>query len=263
MTPGSGGIKLALMPDANYRSTIQYPRHRFQRGIIRGLVHFLFFLLSDFRIEGKENLPKSGPLLLVGNHFSFIDPVSFIRVAPYPLEFIGGNQMPNAPSYLTWLTNTWDVIRVYRGNATLDGLRQAEEVLKQDGVLAIFPEAGNWADVLRPARPGAAFLAARTQAPLLPIGIDGLTDLFPSLRRGKRATIRLRIGKLFGPYTASGRGRKRRQQLEEIGHDIMRHIAPLIPPERRGLYSDNPALVEAARAVSDYPWDDKPDSVRA
>ena len=158
------------MPDANYRSTIQYPRHRFQRGIIRGLVHFLFFLLSDFRIEGKENLPKSGPLLLVGNHFSFIDPVSFIRVAPYPLEFIGGNQMPNAPSYLTWLTNTWDVIRVYRGNATLDGLRQAEEVLKQDGVLAIFPEAGNWADVLRPARPGAAFLAARTQAPLLPIG---------------------------------------------------------------------------------------------
>ena len=104
---------------------IAYPRRQFQRGVIRALVHSLFFLLCDFRVEGKENLPKSGPLLIVGNHFSFIDPVALIRATPYPLEFIAGNQMPNAPASLTWLTNTWDVIRVYRGNATRDGMRQA------------------------------------------------------------------------------------------------------------------------------------------
>ena len=66
-----------------------------------------------------------------------------------------------------------------------------------------------------------------------------------------------RIGKPFGPFAASGRGRERRRQLEEIGHEIMRHIADLIPPERRGFYSDDPAIREAAKGTEIYPWADK------
>ncbi len=74
-------------------------------------------------------------------------------------------------------------------------------------------------------RPGAAFLAARTGAPLLPIGLDGLTDVFPSLFRGRRAKVTVNIGKPFGPLTVSGSGRERRPQLDEIGHEFMRHTA--------------------------------------
>jgi 1-acyl-sn-glycerol-3-phosphate acyltransferase len=148
---------------------------------------------------------------------------------------------------------------VLRGTGSRYALRGAEAVLKQGGVLGIFPEAGNWATVLRPARPGAAFLAARTGATLLPMGFDGLTEIFPRLRQGRRAQATVRIGEPFGPFSVSGRGRKRRRQLDEIGHEIMRHIAELIPPEKRGFYSDDPAIREAAKGTEIYPWDDNPE----
>jgi 1-acyl-sn-glycerol-3-phosphate acyltransferase len=236
-----------------------YPRRRVLRGMLRRVTQVLFAGLMDLQIVGQENLPRNGPLLVVANHFSFIDPVAMVRLAPWPIEFIGGFRMPNAPAWTAMIPKIWGYYPIYRGTASRDGLRAAEAVLAQGGVLGIFPEAGNWATVLRPARPGAAFLASRTGAPILPMGFHGLLDVFPRLRNRRRARVTLRIGKPFGPFHATGRGRARRQQLEEIGHEIMGRIAELIPPERRGHYSDDPAIRAAAQGTEVYPWDDAPD----
>jgi 1-acyl-sn-glycerol-3-phosphate acyltransferase len=241
------------------RRKYPYPRRRVVRRVMHRLSRVAFAALADVKIIGWENLPKQGPLMVVANHFSYIDPVAMVRVAPWPLEFVGGFNMPNAPNVVTFIPKLWGFYPVYRGTSSRDALRAAEAVLTQGGVLGIFPEAGNWATVLRPARPGAAFLAVRTGAPILPMGFSGLNDLFPSLRRGRRARVTLRIGKPFGPFRATGRGRKRRQQLEEIGHKIMQRIADLIPPELRGHYSDDPAIRAAAQGTEVYPWDDAPD----
>lgn len=216
----------------------------------------LFAALTDLRIAGRENLPTQGPLIVVANHFSYLDPAVMIRVTHWPLEFLGGFRNPGAPPVLTWVPKLWQYYPVYRGTASRLALRAGEAVLNQGGVLAVFPEAGNWATVLRPARPGAAYLAARTNAPLLPMGFDGLTEVFPALRRGRRARVTVRIGQPFGPFQATGKGRERRQQLEDIGRQIMQHIAELIPPERRGHYSDDPAIRAAARGTEIYPWAD-------
>jgi 1-acyl-sn-glycerol-3-phosphate acyltransferase len=237
----------------------QYPRRRVLRSVLQRVTAGTFAALSDFRILGRENLPSGGPLLVVANHFSFIDPAAMVRSVPWPLEFVGGFHMPNAPTWVTWIPKVWGYYPVYRGTASRDALRAAEAVLTQNGVLGIFPEAGNWATVLRPARPGAAFLATRTGARILPLGFDGLNDLFPRLRQGRHAHVTVRIGKPFGPFRATGRGRERRRQLEAIGHEIMQHIAELIPPERRGHYSDDPAIRAAAQGTEIYPWDEAPD----
>ncbi|MFW6135360.1 MAG: lysophospholipid acyltransferase family protein [Chloroflexota bacterium] len=237
-----------------------YPRRRLIRSALQELVHGTFAVLADLCVTGRENLPARGPLLVVANHFSFIDPVAMIRAVPWPIEFVGGLQMPNAPASVTWLPNLWGYYPVHRGSFSTDALRAAEAVLEQGGVLGIFPEAGNWATVLRPARPGAAFLAARTGAPILPMGFAGLNDLFPSLRRGRRARVTIRIGKPFGPFRAEGRGRERRPKLDAIGHQIMERIAQLIPPEKRGHYSDDPAIRAAARGTEIYPWDEDPEA---
>lgn len=108
--------------------------------------------------------------------------------------------------------------------------------------------------MLRPARPGTAFLAALTQAPILPVGLMGFTETFPALRNGRRAKVTINIGKPFGPFSIRGNGRQRRDQLEAIGHQVMQAIAELIPPEYRGHYSDDPAIREAARGSEIYPW---------
>jgi 1-acyl-sn-glycerol-3-phosphate acyltransferase len=234
----------------------RYPRRRVIRRLLRWGIDIAFAALTDLKVVGQENLPPGGPLLVVGNHFSFVDPAAMIRAVPWPIEFVGGFRTPNAPPILAWIPSVWGRYAVFRGTGSRYALRGAEEVLKQKGIIGIFPEAGSWASVLRPARPGTAFLAARTGAPVLPIGFDGMIDVFPRLRKGKRARVTIRIGKVFGPFHAIGRGRERRHQLEEIGHKMMKRIAELIPPERRGHYSDDPAIREAAKGTEIYPWAD-------
>jgi len=235
--------------------------HPFRRRPIRFILKKMsipaFALLTRMEIIGEENIPTRGPLLVVGNHFSFIDPVAFVRFAPWPIEFVGGAVTPHAPLWTRIIPFLWGYHKLYRGTGSRDALRAAETILQNNGFLGIFPEAGNWATVLRPPRPGTAYLAARTGAPLLPVGLNGFTEVFPSLFKGKRAKVTVNIGKPFGPFTASGSGRDRRSQLDEIGHEIMRHIAELIPPEKRGHYSDDPAIREAAMGTEIYPWADR------
>ena len=235
-------------------SLYRYPR-RLTRTFLRWLARLIFLSLTRFQVIGQENIPEGEPLLVVGNHFHFADPVAMIRVTPWPLEFIGGFRMPFAPKWITWIPKLWGYHAVQRGTGSREALRNAESVLHEGGVLGIFPEGGSWATVLRPPRPGTAFLAVRTGARILPLGFDGLLDVFPSLRKGRRARVTIRIGKPFGPFKATGRGRERRTQLEEIGHTIMHNIAELIPPERRGHYSDDPAIRAAARGTELYPWE--------
>jgi 1-acyl-sn-glycerol-3-phosphate acyltransferase len=232
-----------------------YPRRRIVRTVLKGLINAAFKSLSEIEVVGQENLPKSGPLLVVGNHFSFLDPVAVIHIMPWQLEFIGGAQAPNAPAAVGWIRNIWQTLPVRRGTASRETLIKAQEVLNQGGVLGIFPEGGSWASVLRPARPGAAFLAARTGAPILPIGLDGFTTFFNRVRRGKRAHARVHIGKIFGPFNLDARNRADRTRLENVGREIMEHIAELLPEERRGFFSSNPAIRAAALGSEIYPWE--------
>ncbi len=231
-----------------------FPRRRLIRGMLHYLSRAAFALLSEVTVSGLENLPKKGPLLVAGNHFSYVDPAALVRIAPWPMEFVGGARPPNAPRPAMIIPWLWGYLQVYRGTGTTAALKKAISVLKQDGVVAIFPEGGNWAEVLRPARPGTAFLAAETGALVLPVGLAGCSQVVPALKKGKRARVLINIGRPIGPFSVSGRGRERRAQLEVIGHQIMTAIAALLPPELRGHYSEDPRIREAARGTEIYPY---------
>jgi 1-acyl-sn-glycerol-3-phosphate acyltransferase len=234
----------------------QLKKRRPLRQFMRWLSKLAFWLLTDLTIEGEDNFPEQGPLIVVGNHFSFVDPAAFVRVSPAPLEFIGGAVNPHAPTFILFIPRLWGYLPVKRGTGSTFALREAEKVLNRGGFLAVFPEAGNWAQVLRPPRPGAAFLVSRTNAKVLPIGLDGMDQVFPALKRFKRAKVTIKIGKPYQPSTITGKGRERRRQIDEVGHEMMRHIAQLIPSEKRGHYSDDPAIRAAAQGTEVYPWAD-------
>jgi len=235
-------------------NTIRYPRRRVIRAILKTGIGAAFLILANFEIEGRENIPSKGPLLVAANHFHFLDPLALIHTAPWPIEFIGGAQTPNAPSTVGWLSKAFGVIPTYRGTGSRETLQSAEEILKQKGVLAIFPEGGSWAQVLRPARPGTAFLTWRTKAQILPVGLDGFLGFFQRVKLGHRAHVKVKFGKPFGPVAASDGSRPGREELDEIGHDIMRQISYLLPAERQGFYSPDSAIREAALGTEIYPW---------
>jgi 1-acyl-sn-glycerol-3-phosphate acyltransferase len=244
-----------MVKDWDYR----YPRRRLIRGVVQRFTRFVFRALSDFNVIGRENFVAEGPLLVVANHFSFLDPVAMLTIAPGPIEFVGGFRVPNAPASVGWLRQIWGYYPVYRGTGSQIAFRAAQAVFAQGGILGIFPEGSSAYDVLRPPRPGAAFMAVRSQARILPIGFDGLTEVFPSLRRGQRARVTVRIGEVFGPVSAEGRGRARRDRIDAIGDQIMERIAALIPAKRRGHYSEDPAIRAAAQGTEVFPWDEAPE----
>ena len=235
-------------------TTFTYPRHQLRRSFFKILTAGAFKLLSRLEIIGRENIPAQGPLIVVGNHFNFADPAVFVHLLPWHAEYIAGTMRPTAPNLLVRkLPDLWGTINVHRDGASTEAIRKASVVLKNGGILGVFPEAGAWANVLRPARPGTAFLATTTHAPLLPIGIDGMDRLFPSVKQGQREKVTIRIGKPFGPFEISGRGKAKKQRLKEIGHEIMGEIAALLPPKQRGLYADDPILRAEAEKVADFP----------
>ena len=237
----------------------QYPRRRVLRSVIQRFTRLVFRTISDFRVTGLHNFQTTEPLLVVANHFSFLDPVALLTIAPCPIEFVGGFRTPNAPPAVSWLRGLWGYYPVYRGTGSQIAFRAAQAIFEQNGVLGIFPEGSSEFDVLRPPRPGAAFMAVRSKVKILPVGIDGLTEVFPAFRQGRRAPVRINIGKPYGPVVAKGRGRERRERIDAIGDDIMGRIAALIPPERRGHYSKDPEIRAAAEGTEHYPWDDHPE----
>ena len=119
-------------------------RRRPLRNLLKRLSIVAFSALTRLEILGEENLPKAGPLLLVGNHFSFIDPVAVVRMAPWPVEFIGGAVTPHAPLWTRIIPFLWGYHKLYRGTGSLNALRNAEKILKSGHILSIFPEGGNW-----------------------------------------------------------------------------------------------------------------------
>lgn len=233
-----------------------YPRRHLLRAVMSRLGRAALRVLSRFHVIGQEHIPTSGPFILIGNHFSPFDTVVTVAAVPHPLEFLGGAQLVDASPYVTWIPRLWGYYEVYRGAVSGHAIRASTAVLAQNGVLAIFPEGGSWAQVLRPARPGAAFLAVKTGVPILPMGLDGVTDLFPALRQRRRAQVTVRFGPLIGPFRVEGHGRERREQLDAIGETMMRAIAGLIPPEKRGVYSEDAGLRAAAQLAAIYPYHD-------
>jgi 1-acyl-sn-glycerol-3-phosphate acyltransferase len=227
-----------------YIQKYPWPRRRFIRGLLTTTIDIVATLLTNWEVSGVENLPSKGPLLIVGNHFHFLDTVAPIYSTRWPLEFIGDFQMPNAPTLMKVFPNAWQTLKIQQGTPNFETLNASEAVLAQDGILVIYPEGHVHSGPLNPALPGAAFLALRTGAPILPMGTisDNNWKLFKTFSEKKRPLgIRTRIGKVFGPLTSKNPGRPSREEIREAGRHIMQRIAELLPPHYQGEFGADAA----------------------
>lgn len=198
----------------------------------KGLLSAFFWLLFRLRVEGREHEPPAGPVLAVCNHTSAVDPpiagVALRRRAWYMAK----EELLRTP-VLGALLRSVGTFPVRRGEADRQSIRTALEVLRRGQVLLMFPEGTRSPDGRPlPAEPGAALLALRTGAPVLPMAIIGTQRAMP---KGARLPRRTPVTVRMGPTITVPRhdGRIDRAMLDEWGRRFMAAIAALLPSDQQ------------------------------
>ena len=197
----------------------------------RALARFCFRVFGRLEVTGREWVPPYGPLIVVANHISYNDPPSVAAAVPRPLSFLGKKELftPRPRGLLFHALRVYPVDRSFGMSA----VRTALELLARDQAVVIFPEGHISPDGrLQPGLAGAAYLALKSQAPILPIGITG-TEKFPHRRMPlPLCRFRVNIGPPFTPPVIEGG--QPREAANQVLEMIMLRIAALLPPEYRG-----------------------------
>ncbi len=190
-------------------------------------------------VIGLEHVPRSGPFILVANHASDLDPPILGWASGYRIRrvihFMAKVEMRGWP-VLGWLAQRSGVFFVRRGEGDRAAQRLALDLLARGRPIAVFPEGTRSPDGrLRPAKPGAALLALRSGASVLPAAIAGTHRLRPRGERFvRRHPITIRIGEPFH-LGHQPTGRLDRELLVTAGEEVTRRIAALLPEGQRPL----------------------------
>jgi 1-acyl-sn-glycerol-3-phosphate acyltransferase len=142
--------------------------------LLRALRHPVSWLMThywDVVITGAENLPAGGPMILVGNHAGLIDGPLLVVLHPQPTFALAKVELFSGP--LGKLLEHGGQISIDRRRADPAGIRRSIHLLRNAGVLAIFPEGKRTAGRVSHAGRGAAYLAMVTGAPVVPVALLG------------------------------------------------------------------------------------------
>ena len=201
------------------------------------LLRILIALLFRVDVQGIENFPASGPALIAPNHVNWMDVIFLAAYSKAAPVTFAANKWEQVPGVSWILRHLGQAIFVHRGAPDKHALRAAMNALRTGKVLGIAPEGTRSHDgVLRKGHDGAAWLASRTGAIITPIAIWGHENVISGhWLRLQRPHIHIRAGEPFHlpPEARQARGREMGPYTEMI----MRRIAALLPPERRGFYA--------------------------
>ena len=170
------------------------------------------------QVSGLEHFPGEGAAILVANHPTLMDPFLVAAVTPRKLDFLIRHEVLRIP-ILGFLIGRSGGITVRPGSSTL---HKALERLSQGRAVAVFPEAyQTHSHQLQLLRKGAAALAVRSGAPVIPLGLSGpeyLSTARGAWVEGGRVSLR------FGPPLRAHSG----ETAEEFGKRLRAALEALI-----------------------------------
>ncbi len=166
------------------------------------------------RIHGAENVPKSGPLIIVANHASDFDPPILSCAVRRPVSYMAKEELFKVPA-LGQAIRLYGAYPVKRGSADRSAIREALKQLDQGWGVGIFLQGTRTSDGRIPhPKIGAALIAAKAQAPLVPVSLWGTHRI---LAKGspmpRPVPLTIRIGEPIAPPTSTDR-----QELEAVTH---------------------------------------------
>jgi 1-acyl-sn-glycerol-3-phosphate acyltransferase len=193
---------------------------------VRALIRVAMLLLTRTQVRGREHLPASGAAIVVSNHIAAIDPGILVGALPRPIALM--SKIENYRGPLKLFMPMVGAFTIRRGVADRRGLATAEYVLRQGRMLAMFPEGTRSRNgALGAAHGGAALLALKSGAPLVPVALAGTQRVFqrrfPWLGRPR---VMVTIG---APFWVEPLDRPaQRADRDRVTRLMMEHIAALL-----------------------------------
>jgi 1-acyl-sn-glycerol-3-phosphate acyltransferase len=163
---------------------------------VRALTKVLVLSWLRIRVEGLENIPADGPCLLFANHQSAFDPLLVQGVCPRPMATMTkSTQFSSQP--FRWVLTTCEAFPTRRYRVDAQAIRILLRNLERGAIVCLYPEGErSWDGRLQPLRPGAVRIALKAGVPVIPVGIEGMFDVWPRWlsRPRSRGPVHLRIG---------------------------------------------------------------------
>lgn len=202
--------------------------------ILKPTFWLIAHIFGRFRVSGRQHIPLTGPVLVVANHLSWYDPVVLGIIFPRRLWFMAKIEIFRLP-VIGLLTRLTGQIPVHRGESDRAALEKALTYLHEGRAVTIFPEGVvAYHERLLQAHTGAAMLALRSGAPILPVAHTGTRRILFG-RRDWFPRVDVCIGEPYIPQVPEGVSRK--AALRMVTEDLMLRIARMVPDEERGAYA--------------------------
>lgn len=214
-------------PNSDQPSFVYRAAHRIMRLLLR--------LLSHWHVEGSHNLSHRGAAILVTNHLHRFDAVVVAATVPRQVTTFAADKYQRDPLFGTLLRLVGHPIWVARGEPDRHALKEALAALERGAFLGIAPEGTRSpTGALQQGHDGAAYLAARTGVPVVPMVMWGQEQAFSQWRRLRRPHVYTVVGPpIVLPPEAQ---RARTAQLAVHTEQIMRAMAAMMPEAYRGVY---------------------------
>jgi len=212
------------------------PQRCFFRRVIRAILNFLIWLLIDSELKGLEKVPKSGAAIVVSNHLGDMDAILGWAFSPrIDAEAIIKSEIHDI-KLLGFLLDVYGVIWVHRGQPDRKMIRIAKQALSEGRIIGIAPEGReSLTGGLEEGTQGAAYLALKTNVPIIPITFTGTenTIVYNNLKKLRRTKVTMTVGDPF----RIARKSNRKEALKLGTRQIMKTLASQLPEEYRGFYA--------------------------
>ena len=199
------------------------PRKTLVYRAVAGLLTGLSALMFRPVVIGRENIPREGPVLIAPIHRSNVDFAFTLFISSRKVFFMAKNSIFRFAPFGRLLLHL-GAFPVRRGAADRESMMLAEEVLRRGHALVLFPEGTRQEGrSVGPLRDGAMFVAARTGAMIVPVGVGGSDRAMPPGKKMPRpARIRIVIGEPITP--PQGEGRISRSQITAKSEELRREL---------------------------------------
>lgn len=187
------------------------------RGIVKGAIYAYCKIVYRAEVIGKENIPKEGPIIIAGNHRSFLDPPLMEVTCGRYTRFLAKEELTKS-KFLAFLGWVFDAILVKRDSKEVKALKESLKTLKNGDCLALFPEGTrNGIEKGEKVKDGVAFFTLRSGAKVIPCGIKG------GEKGNRKVTITYGKPLDFSQY----KGAKDKETLDKVTKEIMDNILEL------------------------------------